>query len=296
MGRGYKVAAIALGVCIAFILALGLVVSLWQWPANQSTYQQAQQEQADGPPDANGTSVGMGFWDTYAWPRDSLTQWIMAALAVAATGVSIWAVLLLKATLKATRDALLDTRAMTEAALEANDILRAEQRAWLTITLTSVAETGNDRNKIEAHVTYRIDNLGKAPSLVAREYIGIFPLIGEANVAEDLERFALKCRENFETEENRFERRIFPGHPFEGPIYNARPVDADVARSDPSGFYIFCCIVYRHSPDNSIGCTAEAYVAGRSNSILSWLHNSLGNYPTRNVRTQFASTTFSYMT
>jgi hypothetical protein len=262
-------------------------------PAFEDAVAESEPVVSDGSNDRQPEEQGSPYEKVFG---DSIAQWIMAISGLFAVGISALAAYWLKGTLDANRNSADASRRAAQAALEANEILRAEQRAWLTITLTTVAETGTARDKIQAHVTYRIDNLGKMPSLAAREYIGIFPVIDGVNFAEDLKRFASKCRENFETVEKKMERRIFADHPFESANHSPRPVDADVARSDPLGFFVFCCVVYRHSPDNSIGCTAEAYFAVRSHSILSWLRDPLGDYPTTNVNTEFASTTFNYVT
>jgi hypothetical protein len=57
-------------------------------------------------------------WGTYVSPLDTLAQWIMAIFGTVATGISFWAVWLLRETLAATREAVDGAEKATEAALQ----------------------------------------------------------------------------------------------------------------------------------------------------------------------------------
>jgi hypothetical protein len=110
-----------LGLAFATLFAI-FAVSRLSEPANKHIEQISQQRHTE----ENGQAVERprSWLETYAPPRDSLAQWIAALAAIGSVGVSIWAIGLVRATLR-------ETQKTTRAANEANDILRAEQRPWM---------------------------------------------------------------------------------------------------------------------------------------------------------------------
>lgn len=148
MSRSGGMLHAALGGCLAVILLISPALSQGE---NQEAAQEPQAQAADQaavePPAASApiasTKPGSnghddesqrhkadepqehppGFWDGFwRWwdanvgGRDGQAQWIMAIFGAIATGISIWAIWLLKKTLKATEDTVRLSREMTDAA------------------------------------------------------------------------------------------------------------------------------------------------------------------------------------
>lgn len=124
-------------VTVAAIIAV--VVVAWisdppnQQVANRHASAAEQYQEQRGPSE--------GYW----WPefaaRDTYAQWAMTILALAATGVSIWAVRLVKHTLDATRE-----------------VGRDQTRAYVTTTNTTLAKS--DR----FWTVVRVENTGQSPA------------------------------------------------------------------------------------------------------------------------------------
>ncbi|MDF3154782.1 hypothetical protein P3C58_22645 [Mesorhizobium sp. XAP10] len=106
MNKGHKGAVFATGLIIG--VAISIIFLVWAFPGFRNpTYQQERYYNAHN--DQNGEYnpvIRPSFWETYTTPTDTYAQWIMAALSVVATGVSAWAVWLVRDTLKLNQNAV----------------------------------------------------------------------------------------------------------------------------------------------------------------------------------------------
>jgi len=103
---------------------------------------------------------------------DGAAQWLMVLASIGALGVSIWAVCLLKETLKATRHTIrLGVKAnaaavkASEAANEANLIMREDQRPWVTLEPVYRCEFRDHDFRCEFYWNYQFANKGKTPAI-----------------------------------------------------------------------------------------------------------------------------------
>ena len=105
-------------------------------------------------------------------PGDTLAQWVIAMLGIAATVISGVAVYLVWKTLKATRDTLNEAREATKAAMQsadaARDMLHAE-RAWVVQTSFEVNElvnywTSDGEIKHSIGFVFQFMNVGRSPA------------------------------------------------------------------------------------------------------------------------------------
>ena len=139
MSKSVRGAIFAVGLVAG--VALGLIFFVWAFPwfgdpVQNASYQQrwqqehAQQEQESG---------DRHFWlrPLYGWiyAEDTLAQWMMAIFGVAATGVSIWAVILVRDTLYETREFAKAARDSAQVARDTFDVQRlamvAADRAYV---------------------------------------------------------------------------------------------------------------------------------------------------------------------
>jgi hypothetical protein len=126
-----------------------------------------QPEKRENPQDSaasNGGSV-RNWFTKYIVAPDTLAQWIMALLGAVATGISVWAVILLKGTLKATRDAIDEAKQTTriaEQSLEEARLSNQRQLRAYVHVVEIVREThfGSDLLKI----FIRVENFGDTPA------------------------------------------------------------------------------------------------------------------------------------
>lgn len=102
---------IALGLVAGVAIACAIFfVSLPEFrdPSYQPSTQQSEFAEASDQENEESQQI-VGWWpwlSSFVDPEDTLAQWIMAAFAALATGISVLAVVLLDRTLKATRDAI----------------------------------------------------------------------------------------------------------------------------------------------------------------------------------------------
>ncbi len=108
--------------------------------------------------------------------KDSLAQWLMAAFSVVATAVSVWAVRLLRETLKATREAVRSTDAAIQASQEIGQI-QLRSYVWVHSTELSGFAAGQIPN-----VKVGVKNYGQTPAFITSHHGFIhfsgFPLAG----------------------------------------------------------------------------------------------------------------------
>lgn len=101
------------------------------------------------------TRIVAAIRDFDPW-EDTFAQWIMAVFAIAATGVSIWAVRLLRDTLQATQEAV---RAADDAVVVTREIGQAQVRAYLTIEKATF-----EADAMSVGITIWVKNVGQSPS------------------------------------------------------------------------------------------------------------------------------------
>jgi hypothetical protein len=158
-GRGFAVGLVA-GVGLA---AMFLV---WSFPGFRNpTYQQEQfQHSRNSISEEDSPVIRPSFWENYTTPTDTYAQWIMAVFSVAATGVSVWAVWLVRRTLQANADAV-------EQAKRANDIMQDGQRPWLAIQIPNVSIYSDDGTFPVVYAEVETTNLGKGPALDVKVHV-----------------------------------------------------------------------------------------------------------------------------
>lgn len=147
-----------------------------------------------------------GFWirPFYGWIHsdDTLAQWIMALFGVIATGVSLFAVIVV-------RDTLNETRRTTEAALEANAITRRANRPWVTLRrdipcsfksteiTEGAAHDSGYTNRVELRWKYDLENVGESPAFAAKVFSKIICHSFLSDIIEVRNEFIDECERRF---------------------------------------------------------------------------------------------------
>ncbi len=133
MPNPYKNGAFALGLVVGGGIALNLFLWL-DYRANNIITANAEAEQ-----NAENSQIG-AFWDgligTFVSPSDTLAQWVMAFFTICATIVLIF-------TLRSANKTNSAAVKASNAALEANQIMRDEQRPWIKISDVKVTNEGD---------------------------------------------------------------------------------------------------------------------------------------------------------
>ncbi len=125
--RHHRHALIALGLALAAIVLLAWLGN----PAGQNVGQPSA-EHASG---RQGDPVEpAGFWRTHTTPQDTYAQWVMAAFTIVATGLSLYAVRLVRDTLRETRRTAVAAEKGVE---EATRLGEMQLRAYLIIKRVS---------------------------------------------------------------------------------------------------------------------------------------------------------------
>jgi hypothetical protein len=149
----------ALGLILG--ISLTVLVLVWGKPIYEFAYCQGTQECSNYAADYEGNNSPDGslwHWDgKLISSGDTLAQWIMALLTIAA-------VILLWRTLSSANKTNIAAIKAANAATEANQIMRDEQRSWLdfTIRMKDFAITGG--NKCSGSASMVIKNIGKSPA------------------------------------------------------------------------------------------------------------------------------------
>jgi len=155
--------AIGLGVGVG----IALIFLVWSFPGFRNpTYQQDRYSYAQN--DETGEDnpvVRPSIWEVYTKPTDTYAQWIMAFLSIVATGVSVWAVWLVRNTLEHTR---LATKAAVDTAEITQNALFAQERPWLTLEFRMGG--GLERNEREwstgtEGIVIIVKNIGKTTAV-----------------------------------------------------------------------------------------------------------------------------------
>ena len=203
------------------------------------------------------------FWPQFT-PSDTYAQWIVAALSVLGTGVSIWAVVLLRGTLRVNRDATRAAINAVKAAEHSNSLAlinaQIEQRAWLSFETPEVTKIwvvpGGFRGKSRAlWIEYSIGlrNSGSTPAL----YVGCV-----GRITEDI-----NSPEILELERSFREDQVRGGYPIApGTTHIARLNGTFDFDPPPQGtkhtISLYAYVIVRYltvGPKNEWGLTSQSY-------------------------------------
>jgi hypothetical protein len=162
MLRGNRGAFFAIGLVAG--VALAFLFLVWSFPGfRDPAYQQERYGYAQNPETGeNHPVIRPSFWETYTSPTDTYAQWLMAAFSVLATGVSIWAVRLLRETLEATRDAV---RSADDAVQVTQKAFEADQRPWIDVSIKADSGIYFDDSGLHLTVIITLENVGKSPAI-----------------------------------------------------------------------------------------------------------------------------------
>ncbi len=106
--------------------------------------------------------------------QDTLAQWTMAVFSIAATAVSLWAVTLLRETLRATREAV---RSADDAVRVARELGQAQIRAYISWAGARLGEGRDSSNKLTfVKIAAQIKNTGQSPAFLSAMYSTILLL------------------------------------------------------------------------------------------------------------------------
>lgn len=153
--RNHKRALIALGMSLCAIV---FVAWLSQEPYNTKTGYRAPQDEYGQ--DGNITRLVSAIERFDPW-QDTFAQWLMAGLSVVATGISAWAVILVRDSLSLNRQAV---KAAEDAVTEARRIGEAQVRAYVgppRVEATIETVGGSRRFSIKGYLS----NSGNSPAL-----------------------------------------------------------------------------------------------------------------------------------
>lgn len=167
----------ALGLVVG--VGLALLILVWALPEFRSptlARQHYENWHATAQIAQNVELDGSHFWvrELHGWvySEDTIAQWLMAVFSIIATGTSIWAVLLLRGTLAATREANANAAdgvaAARDAVSEATRIGEAQVRSYLQIVEGHLAlvpaALGITDQQVRPVVTIRVKNYGQSPA------------------------------------------------------------------------------------------------------------------------------------
>lgn len=147
MSDGYRNGAFALGL----VTGGGVVLNLFLWSAYQAN--KTREEVAQTPSNDQHNQYVVGSWDwfvsTFIIPDDTIAQWGMAVLSLAA-------VYLLWETLKASRQTLKATREMAQ---ETREVGEAQATSYIVVDKARISS-----NKIVVFTSFIVRNIGQSPA------------------------------------------------------------------------------------------------------------------------------------
>lgn len=173
MGRWYWVMVLT---CMFIIVGVGQSPSFGQRTNDDLHHQHTNDQQSDCPKDNTPADNHVGFFINYAWPRDSIAQWIMAAFSIFSFIASVWAVVVLKTTLRETRN-----------------IGEQQVRAYISASKAIVSPTDqrNESPKISIH----FQNSGTTPAVNVSYFCK--PHVGGRDETSTIKSIGWIERENF---------------------------------------------------------------------------------------------------
>lgn len=145
---------------VALLAVLAAIVFVaWLGQPTDAQIANSETRYADYPKEHHGPAEGRWWPEVSA--RDTYAQWFMAILALAATGISIWAIRILRNTLDQTRYAV---KSAEDAVEVTREIGEAQVRAYLQFSikhLNYIQAVKNDGIKLGGILT----NKGQSPAL-----------------------------------------------------------------------------------------------------------------------------------
>ena len=159
MSKGNKFSYAALGLIAGVTLCITFAYFAFPWFSDPS-YQQVVYIDTNGERWKEHQQESKPISGRFFTTQDSVAQWAMAIIAFFATGVSIWAVKLVRDTLDATRDGVLETRRIGE----------AQVRAYFSF---GQLQYGLDQNEIRG--LFSVTNTGQTPAFGIKFIIRLKP-------------------------------------------------------------------------------------------------------------------------
>jgi len=160
MSEGDRNGDIARGLILGFLAGVLLCICAALFPVAVDVAPHGMTDCSATENDCSNNGEGVPDWRY--WPRrlfaleDTLAQWIMMAFTIAATVV-------LGFTLRSANKTNVAAIRASEAALEANQIMRDEQRPWVTFEFQG--EASIREGKVYAWINCTPQNIGKTPAL-----------------------------------------------------------------------------------------------------------------------------------
>lgn len=166
MSDGYRNGAFALGL----VVGIGAALNLFLWSAYSAN--KSREYISTEPEHAQDNQDVMGSWDwffnTFVDPQDTIAQWGMALLSLAA-------VYLLWETLKASRQTLVATRSM---AIDTREIGEAQVRAYPHFRIMNITleEIDTPQGNLLVNLELQFANSGQTPASELVIHYGIGPV------------------------------------------------------------------------------------------------------------------------
>lgn len=259
------------GALVALGLALAAIVCVaWLGQPSDQQITAPHTQGAEYPKEHYGPAEGR-WWPEFS-ARDTYAQWIMAGLALVATGASIWAVLLLRDTLAATRQGTSAAADAAQQAIEANRIMRDEQRPWIRITprLPNGVRIVGDALQIDIVPVFA--NIGARPAYdVWIEAKAALPGEGVlGNVTAQFLQFWTDVNNRRVREPYPNGQIVFPNEPGGGMMFAQQIAGQDLNGAnlaDPETAllpHVFVCCVYRLVVNGPLHVTARSYMLSRA--------------------------------
>jgi len=250
MSNGYRNGAFALGL----VVGVGIALNLFLWLDYHARSEIESQSSAGQ--DAQFSQVGKywdGFVGTFISPSDTLAQWIMAFFTIAATVVLIL-------TLRSANKTNIAAVKASEAALEANQIMRAGNRPWVTLDREIYCEAHDNNVALRIIWNYNFVNKGTTPAFDVRLKWKAMKGVNEMRLPEIAGKFAEKvCKEGYVFSH----AALFPGEATN--FCRRENFSFDTYMPDRKAIttgipIIIACIAYRFGPENSqIGYEVSAF-------------------------------------
>lgn len=152
-------------------------------------------------------------------------------------------------------------------ATASNDILRAEQRAWLSFNVCSVLEVRSGCDKlIQADVNGGFYNSGRLPAVCAVTYVEFFRF-EELNHRKTLDDYVAKCRLDYTSSADKRGVTIFPSETNQAKLvaYANLQTDTPVVSNFLS---LVVCVCYRSGMDGEVFHTCEMFTCERDGEFI----------------------------
>lgn len=167
MGKGnpnhrYALTALALALLAIILVAFFTAAVEIQREAHQPPNEKTKPAYPEYEPEQYGPAEG--YW----WPqfsaRDTYAQWIMMLATIAATAVSLWAVIILNRTLRATAVGVSAAADAAEAATAANELFERNSRRELRAYVFPIGAILVGTDKATPNINIQFKNTGVTPA------------------------------------------------------------------------------------------------------------------------------------